>query len=146
MASMEKSPKKQINEPVLDATSLDSPSRGDPDSVLLAAADQIHDCIEDAKILRAWRPKVAKGLILLALAFYVMLIALVLAFAYCPRFATLLQAPTICLTLLVIFAAIPTLILVGVMRAIFGSKNQSSPYTPLHALLQVMKDIKDSGA
>lgn len=120
-----------------------------PDIVVSAIANHVNDCIEDAKTLRSWRGKSAGGLITLAVLFYALLIGMVCVVGIWPdHFATLLQAQTVCIVIIIAFASIPTLIIIGVMRAIFGPRNQQTgaPYSPLHAVLQLMKDVNGSSS
>lgn len=117
-----------------------------PDSIVAAVVEHIHDDIKDSNVLRGWRKWIAGALICVALGLYAfLLIAIYVVASNLGQYSLLLQAQTLCGIVVVVLAAIPTLILIGVMKAIFGSRKAAEgPYSPMHALFQLLKDVNGS--
>lgn len=117
-----------------------------PDPIVAAVVEHLHDDVEDARVLRGWRRWIAVILIAVVLSFYVFILLTISVVATNPyEYYWILQAQTLCGIVIVVLAAIPTLIVVGVMKAIFGSRKATdSPYSPIHALFQLLKDVNGS--
>lgn len=109
-----------------------------------AICDRITDDIEDSKSLRDKREILLFILGGVAAFFYILLVVFIGLVIFCPRaFHLAYISPTVCITILVSLSAIPTIICVSVAKAVFGKKTQAeSPFTPLHAIIQLMKDMR----
>ncbi len=119
--------------------------QGQPsDGLSGAIVEHIEDDIADGRTLRAWRPWIAGALLAVAALFYLALLAVIVGLAVCCNFAYLAsQTPTVIITVIVVLAAVPTLIAMGVSKAVFGKRtNAESPYTPLQAIIHLMKELK----
>lgn len=106
-----------------------------------AIVNRINDDIDDARILRGWRVLAVILISAVAMLFYVGLGYFVFGVGQMGEMAEI--APSVAVTVLIVFAAIPTILVVSVAKAIFGLKSQAeAPFTPLHAIIQLMKDMK----
>ena len=119
----------------------EAPYSGDLSSAIVK---HIEDDIEDAGVLRGWRKKVARTMIITAVLFYGSLLAVVGSLCFCDAVAhRILAAPTVAVAVIVVLAAVPSLILASVARAVFGKHNgMDSPYSPLQAIIHLMKEMK----
>lgn len=109
----------------------------------------IQDCIEDAKTLRDFRPKLAKALIFLAFFQYIILFVTIFWIGLTPyRFYWLFQSQTLTIVIVLVLAVLPTAILITVSRAVFGhhSRPEDVPYTPIQTVIQIMKDMGKMGS
>lgn len=122
----------------------DSPGNSDSVDISYAICDRITDDIEDSKSLRDKREILLCILGGVAALFYILLVIFIGLVIFCPKaFHLAYISPTVCITILVSLSAIPTIICVSVAKAVFGKKAQAeSPFTPLHAIIQLMKDVK----
>lgn len=100
--------------------------------------------IEDASVLRDWRKAIAGAMIVVSVVFYIALIIFVGCLCFCNSVAQrVLAAPTVAIAAIVVLAAVPSLILASVARAVFGKHNgMESPYSPLQAIIHLMKEMK----
>lgn len=100
--------------------------------------------IEDASVLRDWRKAIAGAMIGVSVVFYIALIIFVGCLCFCNSVAQrVLAAPTVAIAAIVVLAAVPSLILASVARAVFGKHNgMESPYSPLQAIIHLMKEMK----
>ena len=115
-----------------------------PDDISSAIVAHIQDDIEDGKTFREWRKTVAIAMSLVSVAFYMMLAIAMFCLALGgPVLDLAVQEPTVAITVFVILAAVPTLIMVSVARAVFGKRGSyDSPYAPLQAIIHLMKEMK----
>lgn len=122
------------------------PSKKDdgPDDLSDAIVLRIADDIEDARTLRNKRNCLYWCFAGCSLIFLLLLICFIVAIIWSPKASLLpIHAPTVCITILIVLAAIPTFMIVSIARAVFGRKTQSeSPFTPIHALIQLIKDMR----
>ena len=109
-----------------------------------AIVKHIEDDIEDACVLRSWRKAIAGTMIGVSGLFYIALIAFVGCLCFCDSVAhRILATPTVAIAVIVVLAAVPSLILASVARAVFGKHNgMDSPYSPLQAIIHLMKEMK----
>lgn len=116
------------------------------DSLTGAIVSKIVDDTEDSKTLRNYRPCLAKALATTATIFYVILLMGIISVIWCPTVTCLaVRSQTVCITILVILAVIPTLLVFFLARAVFGKRAQiETPLTPLNALVQLMRDMKSN--
>lgn len=100
--------------------------------------------IDDASVLRDWRKAIAGAMIGVSVVFYIALIIFVGCLCFCNSVAQrVLAAPTVAIAAIVVLAAVPSLILASVARAVFGKHNgMESPYSPLQAIIHLMKEMK----
>lgn len=121
----------------------DAPSH-DPDSLAVAMADLIHDRIVDAGTLRDCRKKFAGLLVFIAALFYMVLFGMICRILSENVPAIISEQPYIFITIAVICAVIPTLIIICVARAIFSGNSQAMDaiYSPIQAILHLMKEMK----
>lgn len=117
---------------------------GQVDDLSSAVSAHIRDDIDDAQSLRQWRTTLARCMVGLAGLFYLALIVTIGAIIFCDSVACrILYAPTVAITIVIVLAAVPTLMLVSVARAVFGKRNPNdSPYSPLQAIIHLMKEMK----
>jgi len=122
------------------------PSKKDdgPNDLSDAIVLRIADDIEDARTLRDKRTHLFKWFARGTAVFLLLLVLFIVAIIWCPRASLLpIHAPTVAITILIVLAAIPTFLIVSIARAVFGRKTQSeSPFTPIHALIQLIKDMR----
>lgn len=117
---------------------------GDPDTVAAVVA-HIEDDVVDAKVLRNWRKPCAALLIFVASVFY----ALFFVFLWFVldeddvRMAVS-ETPNFYIVLALITTIIPTILLSHAAKAIFARKSGlgDTPYTPIQAILHLMKEMK----
>lgn len=117
---------------------------GEPDDISSAIVKKISDDVEDARTLREYRMISAVVLGGTAALFYVLLILFIGLLVWCPAARYFpLQSPTVCIVVLLILSVVPTLLTLCVAKAVFGRKAQvETPFAPLHAIFQLMKDMK----
>lgn len=116
------------------------------DSVVGVVVDHIKDDIEDGKTLRAWRPWVAIGLLVLAVVFYIAFFRFICEILHNPDLAVpVRKAGYLYVVIAILLAVIPTLFVTQVAKAVLGKKTGSSevPYTPLQAILHLMREMKN---
>lgn len=116
------------------------------DDLSSAGSAHIQDDIEDSQSLRHWRPRIAAGMIVAAVAFYAVLLITIGCIGFCDTVAYRVHcAPTVAITIVLVLATVPTLIMLSVAKAVFGKRNSGdSPYTPLQAIIHLMKEMKGS--
>lgn len=109
-----------------------------------AIVKHIEDDIDDASVLRDWRKAIAGAMVGVSVVFYIALIIFVGCLCFCNSVAQrVLAAPTVAIAAIVVLAAVPSLILASVARAVFGKHNgMESPYSPLQAIIHLMKEMK----
>lgn len=117
------------------------PYSGDLSSAIVK---RIEDDIEDAGVLRSWRKIVAMVMGITAGVFYLVLLGFLACLCFCDSIAhRILVAPTVAVAIIVVLAAVPSLILASVARAVFGKHSAvDSPYSPLQSIIQLMKEMK----
>lgn len=115
-----------------------------PDTLVDAVVNKIRDDIDDAISLRDKRSLFAWIIVGVCCFFYLTLFCFILAIIWCPAASHLPNvAPSVTITVLVILAAIPTLLAILLGRAVFGRRAQmETAFTPIHALFQILKDMK----
>lgn len=116
------------------------------DSVVGVVVDHIKDDIEDGKTLRAWRPRVAIGLLVLAIVFYIAFFVFICEILHNPDLAVpVRKAGYLYVVIVILLAVIPTLFINQVAKAVLGKKTGSGevPYTPLQAILHLMREMKN---
>lgn len=111
-----------------------------------AVVQQIQDDIDDSRTLRSWRKGIATGLILISLCLFAAMLTAIGFILFDVDVASRAnEAPTITVAIIMVLAAVPTLITISVARAVFGRKHASeSPYAPLQALINVVKEMRGS--
>lgn len=144
---MSKEPKKSEadSEVLMPSEASDRDSHID-DSVVGVVVDHIKDDIEDGNTLRTWRPWVAVGLLLLAVVFYVVFFMFIHEILYNANLAIpVRKAGYLYVVIAILLAVIPTLFVTQVAKAVLGKKTGSGevPYTPLQAILHLMREMKN---
>ena len=119
-----------------------SDGEGKANTLVGAVVDHINDDIKNAQTLRDWRPCMAKWMIIIAATFYVAF------FVFCfiiMNNERLLGVPSVCIAFGLLLSLIPTMLLLTVARAVFGNhKGSETPFSPMQALLNLMKEVKGS--
>lgn len=115
-----------------------------PDSLVDAIVGKINDDIQDAASLRDKRAFFATVLFWACLIFYACFLAFIVAIIWCPFARHFpIHAPSVTIVILIALAAVPTLLALLLGKAVFGKRTQGEvAFTPIHALLQIMKDMK----
>ena len=115
-------------------------------SLSSAVVQQIQDDIDDSRTLRSWRKGIAAGLILIAIGLFFAMLATIGFILFDVDVASRAnEAPTVTIAIVMVLAAVPTLITISVARAVFGRKHASeTPSAPLQALLNVIKEMRSS--
>lgn len=115
-----------------------------PDTLVDAIVGKINDDIQDAASLRDKRAFFAKVLFWACLIFYACFLAFIVAIIWCPFARHFpIHAPSVTIVVLIALAAVPTLLALLLGKAVFGRRAQGeTAFTPIHALLQIMKDMK----
>lgn len=96
----------------------EAPYSGDLSSAIVR---HIEDDIEDAGVLRSWRKQVATAMIAIAAVFYAVLFGIIGCVCFSEAVAQrVLAVPTFAIVVIVVLAAVSTLILASVARPLFG--------------------------
>lgn len=113
-------------------------------NVSAAVAKQILDNIEDVRFLRPWRFRTAVIMGIVAGIFYVVLLCVIGMFVSNDGIIQCAEkSPHVAIVILLVLAVVPTLITLQIAKAVFGYKKaEPEPYTPLQALLHLMKEMK----
>ena len=113
------------------------------DALSLSVAKQINDNIQDAQSLRECRLTTAKVLAVVAGIFYITLLSVIgMLVSDDGIIRCAVEAPNVCITVLLILAIVPTLITIQIARAIFGKHHHGdTPYTPLQTLVHLVKEM-----
>ena len=115
------------------------------DTLSISVAKQIDDNIQDSQSLRECRSATVKIFAATAAIFYLALLVVIgmLVFGNEAIMKSVIDAPNVCITALIILAIIPLLLSVQISRAIFGRRQQGdSLYTPLQALVHLIKEMR----
>lgn len=115
------------------------------DTLSISVAKQIEDNIQDAQTLRECRFVAVKIYAVVAGIFYIVLLCVIAMLVSGDEaiMKSAVNAPNVCITALVILAVIPVLLSVQIARAVFGKRQHGdTPYTPLQALVHLIKEMK----
>ena len=115
---------------------------GGANDLVSAVVNHIEDDVKNAQTLRNWRPWIARLLLAVAAVFYYWFYRFIEELLENP---CLLMAPAVCIAIVLALSLIPTMLLLTVAKAVFGSqKGSETPFSPMQALLNLMKEVKGS--
>lgn len=117
------------------------------DDVISAIYDLLEDSIEDSRSLREERKPLADTLIRIAVCLYFVFGFVVSLVVFSPAMSErVADAPNLYMVLLVILAAMPTLIMIQVAKAVFTKKSSlgDTALTPLEAIVKLMNEMRGS--
>lgn len=135
----------QTSTPVMPTETTDDSKQGKADDVVSCVIGKIEDDIIDARSLREWRPGLAVGLLVVAFIFYgLFCLLLYVATTNSDVAYNVSNAQTFYIVVAILLALIPTLLVISVSKAVFGKKesNQQTPFTPLEAILHLMREMR----
>mgnify|MGYP000053584197 CR=1 FL=1 len=115
--------------------------------VISAIYDLLEDSVEDAQSLRDERKPLADKLVWVVGGFYVVFLLVVGMILFCPAMVSrVAQAQNLYIVILILLAAIPTLVLVQLAKAVFSKKSSmtDTALTPLEAVIKLMNEIRGS--
>ena len=115
--------------------------------VISAIYDLLEDSVEDAQSLRDERKPLADKLLWVVGGFYLVFLLVVWMILFCPAMVSrVAQAQNLYIVILILLAAIPTLVLVQLAKAVFSKKSSmaDTALTPLEAVIKLMNEIRGS--